>query len=352
MIKYTIHRLLYGYLVIWGVVSVVFLLFHVLPGDPVALMAGNSADQQTREAIRQRLGMDRPLSEQYLRFLNELSPIGVHADDAESRAKFGYLPLAQLSEGQLLALKRPYLGYSFQTQKPVEEILSECLPGTLWLTLAAMFFASVCGVALGMGAALRPHQWLDHLIGNATMLGMSIPPFVLAILVSIFFGYYLSEYTNLPMTGSLWENDPLMGRQLHLEHIILPALTLGLRPLASIAQLTRASMEQVMAEAYVTTAKAKGLPYPRVLLVHALRNALNPVVTSITSWTAALMGGAFFIEYVFKWKGIGFKSIQAIEYMDLPVIMGSTLVIAIAFVLINLLSDLLYALLDPRVRLS
>ena len=170
--------------------------------------------------------------------------------------------------------------------------------------------------------------------------------------MALIFGYYLSDFTGLELTGQLWQTHPLYGRQLHLKNIILPALTLGFMPLAIITQLTRNSMIEVFSKDFVKAARAKGLSKFRIIVKHCLKNALNPVFTAISGWMASLMAGAFFVEYIFDWKGIGYITIKAVQNLDLPVVMGSTILIAIAFVLINIFADVFYALLDPRVKLN
>jgi peptide/nickel transport system permease protein len=252
----------------------------------------------------------------------------------------------------VLTLKSPYLRRSFQTNKRVDEIILENLPGTLVLALAAMLFATVFGIAFGMVAALRQNTFWDHSLVSLSVVGVSAPSFVTAILISLLFGYYLSEYTGLDMTGSLFVTDPIYGRQLALQNIILPALTLGIRPLAIITQLTRSAMLDVLSQDYIRTAKAKGLRFWRVITKHALKNALNPVITAVSGWLASLLGGAFFVEYIFNWKGLGWETIHAVETLDFPVVMGTTLLVALIFILINIAVDILYALLDPRIRFN
>jgi peptide/nickel transport system permease protein len=154
------------------------------------------------------------------------------------------------------------------------------------------------------------------------------------------------------MTGSLFDTDPFAGRQMHLQNLILPAITLGIRPLAIITQLTRGSMLDVLDQDYIRTAYAKGLGKKIIIFKHALRNALNPVITAVTGWFAELLAGAFFVEYIFGWKGIGKVTVDALEKLDFPVVMGSVLVSAFFFVMVNLMADLLYAVVDPRVRLT
>ncbi|HEY4650019.1 MAG TPA: ABC transporter permease, partial [Pontibacter sp.] len=179
-----------------------------------------------------------------------------------------------------------------------------------------------------------------------------VPSFVAAILIAITFGFYWSDWTGLSLTGQLYEIDPFEGKQLMLRNLLLPAIALGIRPLAVIVQLTRSSMLDVMSQDYIRTARAKGLNRSKVIVGHALKNALNPVVTAASGWMASLMAGAFFIEYIFNWKGLGAVTIQAVQNLDFPLVMGATLFVAFLFVLINIFVDLLYAALDPRVKLD
>jgi len=173
----------------------------------------------------------------------------------------------------------------------------------------------------------------------------------MGIVVAYLFGFVWSDYTGLHMTGSLYETDPFAGRTINLNNLILPAITLGIRPLAIIVQLTRSAMLDVLHQDYIRTAYAKGLPGQLVVLRHALRNALNPVITAITGWFAELLAGAFFVEYIFGWKGIGKVTVDALEKFDFPVLMGAVLFTAGIFVIINLLADLLYTTIDPRIKL-
>jgi peptide/nickel transport system permease protein len=351
MLKFIVRRLVYGLLVLLGVVVVVFLLFQVLPGDPVAMMAGQRTDVTARAAIARDFGLDKPLPVQLGYYLKDLSPLALYEDTPENEARYEYVKLFPVG-GHVLTLKSPYLRRSFQTNKRVDEIILENLPGTLVLALAAMLFATVFGIAFGMMAALRQNTFWDHSLVSLSVVGVSAPSFVTAILISLLFGYYLSEYTGLDMTGSLFVTDPIYGRQLALRNIILPALTLGIRPLAIITQLTRSAMLDVLSQDYIRTAKAKGLRFWRVIIKHALKNALNPVITAVSGWLASLLGGAFFVEYIFNWKGLGWETIHAVETLDFPVVMGTTLLVALIFILINIVVDVLYAVLDPRIRFN
>ncbi|MCA8833147.1 ABC transporter permease [Hymenobacter pini] len=352
MIGFILTRLWQGVLVLLGVALTVFFLFQVLPGDPVALLAGQRSDAATRAAIAQDLGLDQPLPVQLLGYLNDVSPVGVHPRDSAGVAKYGGVQLMPLGAEKALVLKTPYLRRSFQSNKEVLNILLDHFTGTLWLALAAMLLAAVVGIGLGVVAALRPHSWLDRVLVSTSVLGISVPSFVAAILIAITFGFYWSRWTGLNLTGQLFETDPFTGRHLVLKNLLLPAFALGVRPLAVIVQLTRSSMLDVMSQDYIRTARAKGLSSYRTVVGHALKNALNPVLTAVSGWLASLMAGAFFIEYIFNWKGLGTVTLRAVENLDFPVVMGATIFIAALFVVVNIVVDVLYAVLDPRVKLG
>lgn len=350
MFTYITKRFIYGFLVLIGVVIVVFFLFNVLPGDPVAMMSGQRTDVATREAITKDLGLNKPLHEQLGLYMKDLSPISVHKDTPENQEKYGYGKIFTTGEN-VWVYKYPYLRRSFQTNKKVSEIILENMEGTFWLAFAAMMFATIFGILLGVIASLKQNSWIDHSIITLSVAGISAPSFVLAALVAMIFGFYLSDYTGLNLTGQLWEND-LYGRRLMLKNLILPAFTLGLRPLSIIVQLTRSSMLEVLSQDYIRTARAKGLKDRSVILKHSLKNALNPVITAVSGWLASLMAGAFFVEYIFDWKGLGSVTIDAVYQLDFPVVMGSTLFVGVVFIIINIFVDILYAAVDPRVRLS
>jgi len=329
-----------------GVVVVVFFLFQGF-GDPSRLVMGQRADAATQENIRKELNLDQPRWKQFVYYLNDVSPIGIHTtDEIKQKGLKGIF----IGGHTKLALKWPYLRRSYQTKKDVWEILMEALPGTILLAIAAMVIATILGILLGVIAAIKKDTWMDTTAILTSVLGISAPSFFMGIVIAYLFGFVLSRYTGLHMTGSLFDTDPFAGRQLQLRNLLLPALTLGIRPLAIIAQLTRGSLLDTLDQDYIRTAYAKGLRKRTVIWKHALRNALNPVITAITGWFAELLAGAFFVEYIFGWKGIGKVTVDALEKLDFPVVMGSVLVSSFFFILIGLLADLLYGLIDPRVR--
>ena len=351
MFSYILKRLLYGTLVIFGVLIVVFFIFHALPGDPVAMMAGQRSDVSTRDAIAKDLGLDKSLGDQFLLYVNDVLPISVHQNTVENEEKYEYQKLLPIGS-TVLVIKTPYLRRSFQNHKLVSSILVEHMPGTFWLALTAMIFATVLGITFGVIAALKQNSFIDHFLVTTSIFGISAPSFVVAILMAVLFGYYWADYTGLNLTGQLYVTHAMEGRHLEIKNIILPAFTLGIRPLSIIVQLTRSSMLDVLSQDYIRTAKAKGLSTNVIIFKHALKNALNPVITAVSGWLASLMAGAFFVELIFTWKGIGFISIKAVENLDFPVVMGCTLFIALVFIIVNILVDILYAVVDPRVKLN
>lgn len=346
--SYLTKKLLYGLLVLVGVVVVVFFLFQGF-GDPARLVLGQAGDSTTIKNIRKELALDQPKWKQFVLYLNDVSPIAVHSSaDIEKKQLKGFF----IGGEQKLGIKVPYLRRSYQTKKDVGELLMEALPGTLVLALAAMCIATLIGILLGILAAVKQNTWMDTSAIFASVLGISAPSFFMGIVLAYLFGFVFSQFTGLHMTGSLFQIDPFTGKELQLKNLVLPAITLGIRPLAIITQLTRSSMLDVLDQDYIRTAYAKGLSKKVVIFRHALRNALNPVITAITGWFAELLAGAFFVEYIFGWKGIGKVTVDALEKLDFPVVMGSVLITATFFIMVNILADLLYGVVDPRVRVK
>jgi peptide/nickel transport system permease protein len=214
-----------------------------------------------------------------------------------------------------------------------------------------MFIAVMIGIPLGVIAAVKQNTWVDTTAVFSSIVGISAPSFFMGIIIAYLFGFVWSDWTGLHITGSWFDIDVATGeRRLTLQNLILPAFTLGIRPLAIITQLTRSAMLDVLDQDYIRTAYAKGLSKNTVIWKHGLRNALNPVITAVTGWFAELLAGAFFIEYIFGWKGIGKVTVDALEKLDFPVVMGAVLVSALFFILVNILADILYGIVDPRVR--
>lgn len=308
MLAFIVRRLVNTLLTLVGVVTVSFFLVRSIDGDPARVMLGQRADEATRQALREQFGFNKPLYVQYALYMERL----VHGD----------------------------LGRSISSNREVLSVIFERMQATALLAGVAMLVATLLGIGLGTVAAIKANTWLDSAIMGVAQFGISLPSIVMAALFMMIFGVWLDWF---PISG--YVNRGAV-------YLVLPAVTLGIRPLAIIARVTRSSMLDVMGQDYVRTAKAKGLSDRVVILKHTLRNALNPVVTTVGSWFAGLLAGAYFIEYMFNWPGLGKVSLDAVEKLDYPMIQGAVLFSATVFVLINFFSDLVYAWLDPRVKIQ
>ena len=358
MIRYFLNKLFYAFITLLGVITVIFFLFTILPGDPAKMMLGQNQTAEQVEAVKQKYGFDKPLGTQFLYYLNDLSPVSFHSNTTED---YTYLRLNKYSATELFTvgntttvIKAPYLRESFTKQgKKVTDVIGETIPNTFVLAVSAIVIAIILGIIFGIISALYKDTWIDKMIQILSTFGMSVPSFFSAILFAWLFGFVLHKYTNLVMTGSLYELDDF-GEQMTIKwkNLILPAVVLGIRPLAVVIQLMRNSLLEVMNQDYIRTARAKGLSEFQVIKNHAVKNALNPVVTAISGWFASMLAGAVFVEYIFGWNGLGKEIVNALNTLDLPVIMGAVLVIAIVFITINIFVDIIYAWLDPRVKLS
>lgn len=358
MTNFLFNRLIYSVLTLFGVVTLIFFLFNVLPGDPAQMMLGQNQNSEQLINVKKKYGFDQPISTQYFYYLNDLSPISFHSNNQEN---YTFLKEDKYSEIKLMkfdsftvVLKFPYLRTSFTMQgKKVSEIIRNTLPNTIVLAISAITIAIIIGLFLGIISAIFKDSYIDKSIQFISVVGMSLPSFFSAILFAWFFGYILHEYTNLEMTGSLFELDDFgENYSIKLKNLILPAIVLGIRPLAVISQLMRNELLDVLNQDYIRTARAKGLSEYTVIKNHGIKNSLNPVVTAISGWFASLLAGAVFVEYIFGWNGLGKEIVNALNNLDLPVIMGSVLVIAFMFIIINILVDIIYAWLDPRVKLN
>ncbi len=424
--RFVLKKTLYGLLVLLGVITLVFSIFSINPGDPAAMLLGQRADEEAVERVKRELNLDLPWHKQYVLYLNDLSPISFHSTNANSRVYLDsakYATAGSVSLGStVIALKAPYLRRSYQSKKEVSAIIAEAMPGTIVLAVSAILFALILGIFLGVISAVYQGRFVDGFSLFSAILGMSAPSFFSAIIISWIGGYLWATQISLPglpivfgllvliisllrpnksiiksvewtikglllgigllvlnsltvlifnfdflpfrfgtlnfpgtglnMTGSLWSVDVFEGEYLSLKNLILPMLTLGIRPLAIVVQLTRNALLEELSKDYIRTARAKGLSERTVVLKHALRNALNPVVTAISGWFASMLAGAVFVEFVFNWKGLGLQVFQSLQNDDFPVVMGSVLVIAAAFVVINIFVDIIYGIIDPRVRIN
>ncbi len=305
MAAYAFRKLAFTLVVMLGAATLSFLLLHGTPGDPAEALAGPQATQDDVQHLRASLGLDRPLPVQFGMYLRNLA--------------------------------RGDLGRSYRTHRPVSEEIAARWPATFSLSLTSLAVALVVGVPLGVLAAVRRRTWVDFASMVGALTGVSMPSFWLALIFIIVFSVKLKAL-------------PFVGRD-SLASYILPSLTLGLGVAANIARLTRASMLEVLGQDYIRTGKAKGLSAPRLLYVHALRNASIPIVTIVGLQLGTLLGGQVVTETVFAWPGLGRMIVDSLLARDLLLVQGGILVLALTFVVINLLTDVAYGLLDPRIRL-
>lgn len=289
-----------------------FLLVHLVPGDPAMVMLGSDATAEQLQTLRTQMGLDRSLPEQFLLWV-----------------------------GQVL---RGNLGESFFLGRPVSQALIERLPATLQLAVLSLLFSLLIGIPAGIAAAVRQNSWWDQAVMITAMGGISIPSFWLGLALILLFSVQLGW---LPSGGyvPLWE-EPWRG----LRILILPAISLGFMQAALIARMTRSSMLEVLRQDYVRTARAKGLPWSRVTLRHALKNAMIPVITTVGTAFGVLLGGAVIVEIVFTYPGLGRLVVLAVQRRDYPLVQGALLLTSVIYVVVNLAVDLLYCVFDPRIK--
>ena len=350
MIKYIFNKLLYAQLVLLGVITVIFFLFNIMPADPAKMMLGNRDDQKQIDLLNAKYHFDQPIYKQYFFYLNDLSPVSIHLEDPKYQK---YITLFS-KENLFIILKSPYLRTSFyQKDQSITSLIIDALPNTFVLAFAAILIALLLAIPLGVVSAYYKDHFVDRLISFFSILGMSLPSFLAAILMSYIFAFKLGWLTNLNITGSLYVvNDFGDGEELVFENLILPAITLGFRPLAVIVHLTRNALIDELSSDYILLAQSKGYSMLYVVIFHALRNSMTSVVTATSGWFAGMLSGAVFIEYIFGWNGLGKLLVDALINVDFPLVMGVILIIASCFIIINILVDLIYIWLDPRVVIN
>jgi peptide/nickel transport system permease protein len=343
---------------LFGVVTIIFFLFNVLPGDPAQMMLGQNENSEQLNILKKKYGFDKPVFKQYLYYLNDLSIVSIHSKDPVNlsylkEGKYSYLDLIETKKNKIV-LKTPYLRDSYQKNGlSVSEIIKNTLPNTVVLAVSAISIAIIFGLLLGIFSALNKNTWIDYSIQIFSTLGMSIPSFFSAIIFAWLFGYVLSDLTGLNMTGSLYELDNFGEKMsLQLKNLILPSIVLGIRPIAVISQMMRNSLLKVLTKNYIITAYAKGLSKFDVIKNHAIKNSLNPVVTALSGWFASMLAGSVFVEYIFGWNGLGKEIVDALNKLDVPVLIGSVLTISIIFIMINIFVDIIYTWLDPRTKIK
>lgn len=349
MFKFLVTRLGGGILVLITVVILISSIIYLAPVDPARLTFGQRTDSQALITKRSQLGLDRPLHYQLLYYLKDISPVALADQSYIERNKI----FADLKLGSKhLILKAPYLRESYQSGRSVYLMIKEALPKTVFLGISALVISSLLGLFLGVIAAIFHNTFLDNAIIGFTTLGYSVPSYVSAIVLALVFGYLLSDYTGLGIQGSIFELNDIGDPVVRWKNLILPSIALGVRSISIFAQLTRSAMLDVLSMDYIRTAKAKGLSFRKIILNHAFRNALNPVATSISGWFASILAGAFFVENVFNFRGIGDLTVTALTNYDIPVILGCVILICSIFIVINIIMDFLYPLIDPKVELE
>ena len=338
---------MYSISILFGVVTVIFFLFNIMPADPAKMMLGNRDDQDQLKLINQKYHFDKPVYVQYLYYLNDLSPVSFHTHPPI----YNYYINLFTKDSISIILKKPYLRKSFyQKDALVSDLIYIAFPNTIVLAIFAILFALLVGVPLGLFAAFFKDRFIDRFISFFSVLGMSLPSFLAAVLMGYFFAYKLGWFN---ITGSLFVVDDLgEGERLCLKNLILPVLTLGVRPLAVIVHLTRTALIDELNSDYILLAQSKGFSMLYVIVFHALKNSMTSVVTAASGWFAGMLSGAVFIEYIFGWNGLGKLLVDALMSVDFPLLMGVILVIATCFIVINILVDLIYIWLDPRVKIN
>ena len=357
MIPYISNKILNLFVTLFGVVTLIFFLLNILPGDPARMMLGQNDDLEQLNIIKKKYAFDKPLSKQYFLYLNDLSPVSFHSNNTNSytffeKTKYKGFKIFRFASYSV-CLKQPFLRTSFVNQgKNVSEIIYQTLPNTIVLATSSIIIAVIFGFILAIISVLYKDSFIDTSIQFVSTIGMSLPSFFSAILFAWIFGFILRDYTGLEMTGSLFELDDY-GEKYHLKlkNLILPSLVLGIRPISVISQLLRNELVKVLGLDYIRTARSKGLSSYKIIKNHALKNSLNPVITSISGWFASLLAGAVFVEYIFGWNGIGKEIVNALNELDIPVIMGCVITIAFIFTIINSIVDIIYVKLDPRIKI-
>lgn len=326
-------------------------IVYVAPVDPTSLTFGQRSDNATIENKRKTLGLDLPLHQQLVFYLRDISPVVVIDRNDEVLSLYSHKSIS-ISDHKSIVFKWPYLRDSYQSSRSVASIMLEAIPLTLLLAMCSFLIACVLGLILGITAALNKDTWIDQLIIALSTLGYSVPSYVSAILFAVIFAYILGPYTGLNIQGSLIEINDIGDDVWVPKNIILPACALGIRPVSVIAQLMRSAFLDVYSQDFVRTARSKGLDNLIVIKRHILRNSMNPVVTSISGWFASLLAGAFFVENVFNYRGMGLVAVNALINYDIPVILASVIFTSLIFISINIMVDYIYRWLDPRVSMS
>lgn len=350
MLRYLMNRIFSGIAVVIAVVILISAIIYLAPVDPTRLSFGQRSDDSTVEARRKQLGLDLPLYQQMGKYLMDIAPIS--SIDNTYQDQYDVILTLWTGSKYSWVVKKPFFRYSYQTGRRVSLMLSETIPKTVILALSAFLIATIMGILFGIVAALNRDSKLDQFIVGFSTLGYSLPSYVSAMVLALIFGYYFKHITGLNLQGSIYELNDLGDEIVVWRNLLLPAIALGIRPIAIVTQLTRSAMLDVLSMDYIRTARAKGLALTKVISSHALRNTMNPVTTALTGWLASLLAGAFFVENVFNFKGVGQLTVDAMINYDVPVLLACVIFICVVFVVLNIIADLLYVWLDPKVKIG
>lgn len=348
--KSLFYTLVSAVLVLVSAVVLISSIIYLAPVDPARLTFGQRSDSASLERKQKELFLDKPLHMQMLYYLNDVSPVGYGDGTRYAVRDISFYKPFVSKESRGILIKTPYFRESFQSGRSVSALLKDAIPKTMILAVTAMMIAILFGIILGIIAALVKDTWLDQLIIGVSVLGISVPSYVSAIVLALVFGYLLRDFTGLNIQGSIFDINDMGDEVIVWKNLILPSIALGVRPLAIITQLMRSSLLDIMSQDYMRTAKAKGLAFKNVVVKHAVKNSLNPVFTAVTGWFASLLAGAFFVENVFNFKGIGGLTVNALINYDIPVLLGCVIFVCIVFIIINILVDYGYKIFDPKVR--
>lgn len=351
MVSYLLNRFFSGVLSLTTLVVIIASIIYISPVDPATLSFGQQMNQTMLEEKRKELLLDKPISTQVASYLNDLSPISVYKKQVSQKKDLKGWSIFSIGESAIW-IKLPYFRKSFQTGDSVWSMVVAALPNTLILAFIAILLATIIGVFFGVIAALNRGTWIDGAIVGLSTLGYSVPSYVSAIIFSLLFGFVWREYTGLGMQGSLITLNDIGDEVIQWKNIILPSLALGVRPVAVITQICRTTMIDILGQSFVLTARSKGLTNFQVIKNHVFKNILNPLLTSISGWFAALLAGAFFVESIFNYNGMGLLTVNALINYDTPLLLGCIVVIATLFIIMNILLDFAYQWIDPRVRIK
>jgi len=348
MFYYLLKRVGLGLATIFVVTALVSFIIYWAPVDPARISFGQRTDENTVAMLKAKYYLDKSPGIQILRYFEDIFPIQLISKLDARLSDYNHISLIDFSASKLI-VKTPYLRRSYHSGVLVSTILYEAIWPTLILAVLATIISFILGTFLGWLATMNPGGVGDRLIVSITSLFYAIPSYIMAIVLSMIFAYGLNLF---PIQGSLWDLSDSGELTFNLRNLWLPLISLGIRPISQICQMVRVSILEIKNSEFIRTAKAKGLNDNQIFFYHVLKNAINPVISTVGSWFASLLAGAYFVEFIFNYKGMGLVTIQAVSQFDIPVVVGCCVMAVIIFTSVSLISDLLYAVFDPRVRLE